>query len=76
MNLEDMAQQHEAQLWEERNSHWDRQPAVKNPGDPGYGPAECDDCGEDMHPVRRRYGFKACTKCQSEVEAKTSNRIR
>ena len=72
MSLEDKAQEHEAQEWASINMNRPRLPDVKKPGDPGYGPAECDECGADMHPIRRGYGFKLCTACQSELEAPSS----
>lgn len=43
-------------------------PAVAKPGDPGYGPEECERCGDDMHPVRRSYGFKLCVHCAEAKE--------
>lgn len=66
MNIEDAAQAHEVQEWEIRNRA--RQVAVYQPGDLDYGPAECTKCGEDMHPVRRSYGFRTCTPCASAAE--------
>lgn len=68
MSLEDKAQDHEAQVWSIINQP--REVARYAPGDPGYGPAECQECGAGMHPVRRGYGFKTCTPCQSALEAK------
>ena len=74
MNIEDAAQAHEAQEWTIRNLA--REVVTYQPGERGYGPAECEECGDDMHPVRRGYGFKVCTKCQSRLEAKKSGRVR
>lgn len=68
MSLEDNAQAHEAQEWAIRNQP--REVARYAPSDAGYGPAECQECGAGMHPVRRGYGFKMCTPCQSALEAK------
>ena len=69
MNLEDRAQDHEAQEWAIRNRP--RDVITHQPGDLGYGPSECQECGADMHPVRRGYGFKTCTPCQSAMEQLT-----
>lgn len=66
MNLEDRAQQHEAMMWTMANT-LPRAP-VYQPGDRGYGPAECTKCGDDMHEVRRRDGRVLCTPCQSARE--------
>lgn len=72
MNLEDRAQEQEAQLWEMVNRP--REVKTYSPGDPGYGPEECDKCGDDMHPVRRGHGYRLCTPCQSAVEIATQRR--
>jgi len=66
MSLEDNAQAHEAMLWEIANRPRD----VKSyaPGEKGYGPEECDECGAEMHPVRRGHGFRLCTPCQTSRE--------
>lgn len=66
MSIEDKAQEHEAMIWEMNNRA--RNVARFKPGEPGYGPAECEDCGDDMHQVRRSYGFTRCTACQSRLE--------
>lgn len=66
MNLEDRAQEHEAKLWAINNRP--REVANYAPEDAGYGPADCYNCGADMHPVRRSYGFKLCTPCASATE--------
>lgn len=68
MSLEDNAQDHEAKEWAIRNQP--REVARYAPGEAGYGPSECQECGAGMHPVRRGYGFKTCTPCQSALEAK------
>lgn len=68
MSLEDKAQEHEAMLWEQNNRA--REVTRFQPTDKGYGPAECVDCGDDMHPVRRSYGFTRCTKCASAREVR------
>lgn len=66
MSIEDNAQAHEAQEWEIRNRA--REVVSYQPGDKGYGPEECEQCGADMHPVRRSYGFMVCTPCASATE--------
>ena len=66
MSLEDKAQEHEAQVWSINNRP--REVVTYQPGDPGYGPAECSKCGEDMPLVRRADGRKLCTPCQSALE--------
>jgi len=68
MSIEDAAQEHEAQMWEIHNIHRRRLPDVKKPGEPGYGPEECEECGDDMPAVRRGYGFSLCTACASARE--------
>lgn len=70
MNLEDKAQEREAAEWEHRNRP--REVRTFNPGEPGYGPEECDKCGAEMHPVRRGHGFRLCTSCQMAREVLTS----
>ena len=69
MSMEDRAQEHEAHVWELNNVHRKQMPPVAQPGDPRYGPEECEECGDDMPEVRRSYGFKLCTQCQSAIEA-------
>lgn len=66
MSIEDQAQEHEAHIWAINNRP--RQVERFQPGDSGYGPEECDDCGAEMHPVRRSHGFNRCTACQSAIE--------
>lgn len=66
MSFEDNAQAHEAQEWEIRNRR--REVVVHQPGDVGYGPEECSQCGDDMHAVRRAYGFVMCTPCAEARE--------
>jgi formylmethanofuran dehydrogenase subunit E len=67
MSLEDKAQEHEAMVWSLVNAPRPERPTFK-PGEPGYGPAECDDCGEDMPELRRTDGRRCCTPCTSERE--------
>lgn len=66
MSIEDKAQEHEAAIWEQNNRA--REVTRFLPSERGYGPAECVDCGADMHKVRRSYGFTRCTACASELE--------
>lgn len=40
------------------------------PEEPGYGPEECDDCGDVMPTARREYGFKVCVPCKELTERK------
>lgn len=72
MSLEDNAQQHELQEWEMRNAP--RQVSTYQPGEPGYGPEECDLCGAEMHQVRRANGWRLCTACQTKREATARRR--
>lgn len=69
MSIEDRAQEHEAQEWAIINRP--REVAKYAPGEPGYGPEECEECGAEMHPVRRAHGFVLCTSCQSAVERRS-----
>lgn len=67
MSIEDRAQEHEAQEWAIINRP--REAASRfEPGAKGYGPAECEECEREMHQVRRAYGFRLCTQCQSARE--------
>lgn len=68
MSIEDKAQEHEAAEWERINVSRPRLPPMKKPGEPGYGPEECDDCGGPMPDLRRANGWRLCTACQSVVE--------
>lgn len=67
MSLEDKAQEHEAKEWELRNTRRPEQPTYK-PGEPGYGPEECQECDADMPAKRREYGYRLCTACATEAE--------
>lgn len=66
MSIEDRAQDHELAEWERNNRA--REVVVYKPGDPGYGPGECDECGDDMPDVRRGYGFRLCVPCTEYLE--------
>lgn len=74
MSLEDDAQQYEAKLWELRNINRKELPALKKPGEPGYGPEECDECGDTMPEVRRANGYLLCTACKSAIERLSGRR--
>lgn len=67
MSIEDKAQELEAEMWA-RNNRGRPEPKTFAPGDAGYGPQECDECLDEMPDLRRQYGFKLCTACQSAVE--------
>ena len=67
MSIEDRAQDHEATEWAARNAP--RAPAAQfTPGQPGYGPQYCDECGSTMPALRRANGWDLCTACQRHVE--------
>jgi RNA polymerase-binding transcription factor DksA len=67
MNLEDRAQEHELAEWEARNAGR-QQVAAHAPGEPGYGPEKCVECGTDMPDKRREMGSHWCTPCMSARE--------
>lgn len=67
MSAEDRAQELEVKVWEQNNKA-STEPLRYEPTDPGYGPAECEECDGDMHPVRRSYGYKLCVSCQQARE--------
>lgn len=39
----------------------------------GFGPEECEECGEEMPTLRRQMGFQKCVSCaqQQELRRKT-----
>jgi len=67
MSIEDKAQEHEAREWALRNAPRPEQ-RIYEPGEPGYGPALCVDCEDDMPAVRRSYGYCLCVQCKSQQE--------
>lgn len=67
MSLEDQAQQHEASEWARRNAPRPEKPTFK-PGEAGYGPKYCEECGSNMPELRRANGWVLCTSCQTAVE--------
>lgn len=36
--------------------------------EPGYGPEDCKECGDEMPTARREYGFKLCVPCKALTE--------
>lgn len=66
MSIEDRAQEIELAQWERNNQPRER--LIFNPDDEGYGPEQCVNCDDDMHEVRRAYGFKVCVVCATEFE--------
>lgn len=69
MSFDDKAQEHEALEWAQINAPRKPQPTYK-PGEPGYGPSECTECGEPMPELRRIDGRKLCTCCASALETR------
>jgi len=67
--MEDDAQAHELKEWENRNKP--RLSSGFKPGEPGYGPPECMQCGGDMPDIRRGYGYRVCTSCQERLELRS-----
>lgn len=67
MSAEDRAQDVELQDWE-RNNRPRAERKLFKPGDPGYGPAQCAECDDDMPAARRAYGFQVCTPCKELAE--------
>lgn len=39
-----------------------------SPGEKGYGPEECEECGIEMPEARREYGFRTCVPCKELSE--------
>lgn len=67
MSDADHAQEFELMDWERNN----RARSVQRrfvPGESGYGPAECEECGDDMPPERRAMGSRICTDCKARQE--------
>lgn len=74
MSAEDKAQELEAKYWEINNMNRNHLPKAAQPGDPNYGPEECNECGEEMHPVRRSHGFTLCFNCATEEESRLTRK--
>lgn len=68
MSIEDRAQEHEAQQWELRNLNRKTLPPPAAPADADYGPAECEECGADMPPLRRAWRCITCVPCTAQAE--------
>ena len=69
MSFEDIAQDIELKQWELINLA--RRPVALTkyePEDSGYGPAECDQCGNDMPVERRAWGYDLCVPCKQLTE--------
>lgn len=70
MSEADAAQVVELQEWERNNRQ--RGPVKYDPSSVNYGPEDCDECGTEMHEIRRGYGFKTCVICAGAKEVKDS----
>lgn len=73
MSLDDDAQAHEAQIWAINNRA--REVVRYQPGEPNYGPEECNECGDEMHPVRRSHGFTLCIHCATLQENRLARKL-
>jgi len=73
MSVEDRAQELELQDWERNNRSRPVRPRF-SPGEPGYGPAECAECGDDMPAERRAMGSHVCTACKTLQEQQQKRR--
>lgn len=67
MSQEDHAQELELREWE-RNNAGRPAPVKYQPGDHGYGPAQCVSCDDDLPAVRREHGFDLCVPCKTAAE--------
>lgn len=67
MSDEDRAQELELKGWEWNNRSRDEVKKYE-PGEAGYGPQECDDCGDDIPEKRRSHGYRLCVACKSDQE--------
>lgn len=72
MSLEDKAQEIELKQWELNNKPRPA-PLRYSPGDAGYGPEFCDECGSDIPRERREHGYSVCVDCKSKQEAKNKH---
>lgn len=70
MGNEDAAQRIELMEWEANNRTRKAEKFKFSPEEAGYGPEFCEACDEDMHEVRRAYGFKICVPCKELREAR------
>lgn len=75
MSLEDKAQELELAHWEINNTP--RGDSRKyQPDETGYGPEECDECGNQMPPERRAWGYTLCVHCKEAHEKRDAQRAR
>lgn len=73
MSVEDRAQDLELQDWQ-RNNRPRAERRTFSPGEEGYGPAHCAECGDDMPPERRARGSHVCTACKTLQERQQKQR--
>lgn len=69
MSMEDYAQEIELAAWA-RNNASRPDPVKYAPGDAGYGPEDCDECGATMPAARRAHGFTICVECRTKQEVR------
>lgn len=74
MSDEDRAQEVELREWM-MNNRSRQEPVMYEPGQPGYGPEQCDECDTIMPPVRRAHGFTLCVPCKT-ISEKHDSRYR
>ncbi len=74
MSFEDVAQDIELREWERNNLRHSGKPTKFEPDQPGYGPAECEECGDDMPAERRAWGYKVCVFCKQATERAAGRR--
>lgn len=68
MSFEDIAQDIELRQWERNNLGREDKPTKFKPDEPGYGPAECEECGDQMPAERRAWGYTLCVSCKEITE--------
>lgn len=73
MSDEDRAQDQEILDWE-RNNRSRPERRRFTPGEAGYGPAQCVECGDDMPAERRAMGSHLCTECKTRQEEQEKRR--
>lgn len=66
-NEADMAQDIELRAWKSLNERPTKQTRFE-PHEPGYGPAECEECGTKLPEQRRAWGFDICVPCKQREE--------
>jgi RNA polymerase-binding transcription factor DksA len=67
MSIEDIAQEVELLDWE-RNNRPRTVRRLLEPTEPGYGPAECGECEDQMPDLRRAMGCVLCVDCTELAE--------